>query len=102
MTPRETIECHSCGSRIAPMVLVERAESYWARLGLFVSSLPCCGTREEFQLRGDDLVRGYVYAAGQPHFCAVETYRVEGVRVEHGDPTRLVWDGGERLVAPLS
>lgn len=92
------IRCGRCGADVAAAELLAGVEWYWSALGVFSGRSPCCGGVEEVRLRDGELTRGYVYAAGAPHFCPVEAYPVAGLRVEHGDLVRVVWDGGQRTV----
>lgn len=70
------IICKHCADIFTPKDLIDRIEKYWEEVDVFVSSTPCCNNEEEFRISINTFVRGYVYAAGCPHFSGVEEYEL--------------------------
>ena len=99
MTIDDTRTCPLCGGSFTVRALLDRVASFWPEVGVVVSGVPCCGRPEELRISDGLVERGYVYAAGSPHFCGMEEYVVLGLKVrEKGDRLVFVLDGDERTV----
>jgi hypothetical protein len=66
--------CRQCSGTFNVRGVLERARRYWPMLDVTLSTRPCCGGSEDVQLRPGQVLRGYVYGAGSPHFSPEETY----------------------------
>ncbi|MEM1056875.1 MAG: hypothetical protein AAGI52_15230 [Bacteroidota bacterium] len=75
------LKCHFCGSRFALSHLLARPRRYWRALDLVQCELPCCGEMEDLRISDGVVERGYVYAAGAPHFAPMETIAAPDLRV---------------------
>jgi hypothetical protein len=73
--------CRLCGGKFTVGGILELADFYWPRIDVLVCKSPCCEKTEELQLADGQIERGYVYAAGAPHFAGMELYKVPGLRV---------------------
>ena len=84
------IVCHFCKQTYSPMDLIRKAESYRPETDVIRTVSPCCGHKEEIRLFRGKLERGYIYAAGAPHFSAEETYDVPGlICIQKNDGIRI-------------
>jgi hypothetical protein len=89
--------CRLCGGSFTVRGLVEAVTHVWSAVDVAVSKAPCCGVPEELRLTNGRVERGYVYAAGAPHFCGMEVYEVPGLRgVAKGDALVFELDGVRR------
>ncbi|MBL8046452.1 MAG: hypothetical protein JNL09_07925 [Anaerolineales bacterium] len=71
--------CVLCGGTFTVRAVLEAAEKYWPWLDVVFATRPCCGGREELQLRPNVVWCGYLYAAGAPHYAAMEEYAAPGL-----------------------
>ena len=80
----DPIRCHACGQTYTVRHLL--AAAYRCLPGLYVTQChtPCCAKTEELFLCDDQISRGYLYAAGAPHFAAMEEYAAPGLAVKYG------------------
>lgn len=86
--------CKLCGGTFTLRAVLEAAEKYWPALDVTFAARPCCGARDELQLRPNIVWHGYLYAAGQPHFAGMEEYAVPGLTVRAGlDGITFTLDG---------
>ena len=89
----------------APVVVEPSAVAWEASLltveaSIAISESPCCYTREELRIETGKVWRGYVYAAGAPHFCGMEEYEVPNLILKTKRPElSFVLGGQERTVA---
>lgn len=89
--------CGLCGGSFTVRELLDRVASFWPEVDVVVSRSACCGGPEELRISDGLVERGYVYAAGAPHFCGMEEYVVPGLEVrEKGDRLVFALDGDER------
>jgi hypothetical protein len=70
-----------CGGTFTVRAVLESAEKYWPMLDVVFATRPCCGAREELQLRPNGVWCGYLYAAGAPHYAAMEEYAAPGLEL---------------------
>ncbi|QDV16758.1 hypothetical protein Pan153_13900 [Gimesia panareensis] len=73
--------CKRCGRPWTLLGILENAQSYWPELDVIRCLAPCCGIPETLQLENGLIHRGYIYAAGAPHFAEMEHYEVPGLTV---------------------
>ena len=93
------IVCHVCKKTYSPMDLIRKAKSFWPETEVIRTESPCCGQKEEIRLSYRRLERGYIYAAGGPHFSAEETYAVPGlICIKNNDGVRITVDTFEIFV----
>lgn len=60
---------------------------------------PQCGSQTEAQVENREICFGYVYAAGEPHFCGVEEMEVDGLStLETDEGIRVFLDEREWLI----
>jgi hypothetical protein len=91
--------CRLCGGAFTVRALLERAAWFWPTVDVVVSATPCCGASEELRLADGRVERGYVYAAGGPHFCGMETYDAPALKVTRaGDRLTCTLDGVARAL----
>ena len=96
------VPCTKCGGTFTLRGLILGAERGPARsLKVVASHTPCCGDTEELWLRTGFVSRGYTYAAGQPHFADMETYRLPSLVVQWNPGAVVVTLGDQSLVVPL-
>lgn len=69
MTIDDLQTCRLCGGTFTIRALIEASSKHWGALNVTVSQSPCCQSREELCILTNKVERGYVYAAGAPHFC---------------------------------
>ena len=81
MKHREDQICKHCGQPWTLLGILENVESYWPEMDVIRCLAPCCGVPETLQLENGLIRRGYVYAAGEPHFSDMEHYEVPGLTV---------------------
>ena len=74
-------KCRICDGSFTLKGILDRAEHYWPELDLLICKSPCCNKPEEIQIKDGQIVRGYVYAAGSPHFADMEHYTAPGLTV---------------------
>lgn len=74
MDSNTPISCSRCEGSYTVLDLVERAEDWWRNVDVVRSTTPCCAAREEIRIEPGKVGRGYVYAAGGPHFCGMVEY----------------------------
>ena len=92
--------CPLCGGTFTVRALIEAAFRYWPALNVVYSRSPCCQAQEELEVHTNRVVRGYIYAAGTPHFCGMDEYEVPGLALEQrGKDYWLCWESRERLLA---
>ncbi|MBN1269339.1 MAG: hypothetical protein JXB04_07120 [Kiritimatiellae bacterium] len=92
--------CRLCGGRFTVRALLDRITHFWPEVDVVVSDSPCCHTAEELRIEDRKVERGYVYAAGAPHFCGMEVYDAPTLELkEKQDTLVFVLDGKERTVA---
>ncbi|HSJ52604.1 MAG TPA: hypothetical protein VLC52_02565 [Anaerolineae bacterium] len=91
--------CLRCGGSFTVRALVERIAWFWPEVDVAVSALPCCQAVEELRLEDRKVWRGYVYAAGAPHFSPMEACEAPALVLKRNDSV-LVFelDGVERVV----
>lgn len=91
--------CNLCGGRFTIRAIIERISSFWPEVDVVVSETPCCHALEELRIENKRVWRGYIYAAGAPHFCGVEEYEVPTLELKRKDSV-LVFelDGVEQIV----
>ena len=75
------IRCPSCQKQIDPVAFLNACRSYWVDAGTMDVICPFCGASIDAQITAGEIAAGFVYGAGAPHFSAVETTKVEGLRV---------------------
>jgi len=86
------IRCTRCKGTFTVRALVKAASQHWAALNVTITSTPCCQAREELEIVPGKVTRGYIYAAGAPHFCGMEEHEAPGLALERRDgQTWLVW-----------
>lgn len=73
--------CKLCGGNFSVGEILSFAEFYWPELDVLVCKSPCCQKSEELQLSEGVVERGYVYAAGSPHFAGMEVYKAPNLHV---------------------
>ncbi len=73
--------CRLCGGKFTVKDILELADYYWPSIDVLVCRSPCCEKTEELQLEEGQIERGYVYAAGAPHFAGMQLYKVPGLNV---------------------
>jgi hypothetical protein len=89
--------CRLCGGTFTVRALVEGLTHFWREVDVAVAEAPCCRATEELRIVNGRVERGYVYAAGAPHFCGMEVYEVPGLRgVAKGDALVFELDGVRR------
>ncbi|MEM6326665.1 MAG: hypothetical protein AAF791_06050 [Bacteroidota bacterium] len=83
MTPPASVvlACPACGGTYTVREVLRQPHAYWAALDVLQCTTPCCGRTEEVQLRDGEIIRGYVYAAGAPHFAGMECHGIPELRV---------------------
>ena len=89
--------CRLCGEKYTVQGILELADYYWPRIDVLVSKSPCCAKIEELQLEEGQIERGYVYAAGAPHFAGMELYKVPGLHVVKSDRAITYTDNGSKI-----
>ncbi len=77
----ERQKCKICNGNFSIKSILDLAECYWAELDVLICKSPCCDSNEELMLSDGQIERGYVYAAGAPHFAGMEQYNVVGLTV---------------------
>jgi hypothetical protein len=77
--------CKLCGGSFTVRSILENAHAYWPALNVTLAQSPCCQVQEELQIQTQKIIRGYVYAAEAPHFCAMEEYEVPDLEWECRD-----------------
>ena len=91
--------CPLCGGTFTIRALLEAVFRYWPALNVVYSRSPCCQAQEELEVHVNKVVRGYIYAAGAPHFCGMDEYEVPGLALEQrGKDYWLCWESRERLL----
>jgi hypothetical protein len=94
--------CQLCDGTFTIRALLEAASHHWAALNVTVSESPCCQAREELEIQANKVIRGYLYAAGVPHFCGMEEYDAPGLAIERrGERVWLLWEGTEHALEPI-
>ena len=89
----ELQSCPLCGGTFTVLALIEAAFRYWPALNVVYSRSPCCQVQEELEIHTDKVIRGYIYAAGAPHFCGMDEYDAPGLKLDrHGEDYGLWWD----------
>ncbi len=73
--------CKLCGGKFTVLGILENAQSYWPELDILRCLAPCCSSGEELRIKTGQIERGYVYAAGAPHFASMEKYLVPNMVV---------------------
>ena len=71
--------CCMCGGTFTVRALIEAADRYWPSLNVVYSRSPCCQSQQELSVHTNKIIRGYTYAAGEPHFCGMEEYDAPGI-----------------------
>lgn len=103
MTIDDPQTCRLCGGTFTVRALLHSATEYWPELNVVFAESPCCQTREELQIETNKVWRGYSYAAGVPHYCAMEEYAVPGLSLNrHGSTVTYVFEGQERTLRLIS
>ncbi|TLM73381.1 hypothetical protein ACONUD_07390 [Microbulbifer harenosus] len=74
-------KCNLCGDNFTVQGILDLAEHYWPELDVLVCRSPCCQKPQELQLKAGVIERGYVYAAGAPHFAGMEVYIAPNLHV---------------------
>lgn len=83
-----------CQQPLSPEAFLAAVRGYASATRSFSGTCPGCGEFWEFQARGGELVFGFIYAAGSPHFEGLEDVAARGLRVHaDGGASRLQWDG---------
>ena len=85
MNIQSNIQCNECSKEFSSEDLIRRISDYWKGVDAFISSTPCCNNKEEIQISESTISRGYVYAAGSPHFCRMEDYCFSDIEVHEND-----------------
>ncbi|WP_309708001.1 hypothetical protein [Armatimonas sp.] len=94
--------CRLCDGTFTIRALLEAASQHWSALNVMISTSPCCKKQEELEIQTNKVIRGYVYAAGAPHFCGMEEYDAPGLALERREGrVWLLWEGTERLLESI-
>ena len=75
------ITCPDCKKKIPVEQFLDGCQTYLAEVRVLRCKCPGCHGVTEVQPEPGALWLGYVYAAGQPHFSAMEKIPVDGLRV---------------------
>ena len=96
----DPIRCDACGQNYTVRQLLVAAYRCLPDLRITQCQTPCCGKPEELFLCDDQISRGYLYAAGAPHFAAMEEYAAPGLAVNYG-PDRLLitWNDWTHIIS---
>ena len=86
MTMENKITCPGCQSVYDITDVLRNAKYYWENVNIVVAENPCCQKREEVRIQTGKAIRGYVYAAGSPHFCGMVDYKVKGLTLNTKSP----------------
>jgi hypothetical protein len=93
-------KCRLCGKAFTVRGIIERATSYWSMLDVVKTTSPCCNTTDQLRLENGTVWRGYVYAAGGPHFSAEERYEAPTLTIKRKrSDLCFLFDGKEYVIA---
>jgi len=79
------ITCKNCGKTFTIRDLIVNIKDCYVNLNVFRTITSCCESYEELALENGLALRGYVYAAGQPHFAAMEKYDADDLSVDYSE-----------------
>ena len=89
-------KCKLCGGTFTVRDLLRLADHYWPELDVVCCKAPCCDHTEELRIENGTIERGYVYAAGAPHFAGMEEYDVPTLELEKKKRDLVFTLDGER------
>lgn len=92
------IPCPDCKTAVSVEKFLNHCGSYWPNLNIVRYTCPLCHQATEAQIGTGHVWFGYSYAAGQPHFAAMERVKVSGLvaRIEH-DSLAVMYGNGRWL-----
>ena len=94
------IECLGCHRTFPLVALLDASFDHWPRLEVIQTRTPCCGGKEEIRVSKGLIERGYVYAAGAPHFSSEQQFRVDDLSIETTEGAVVLVYGDRRTVVP--
>ena len=74
--------CKSCKKEYDPIDLIRNSQVYDKSTKTIKTHTPCCSSGETIRIYYKMLERGYIYAAGGPHFSTMEEYDVDNLSYE--------------------
>ena len=77
------IECFSCRKNTRLDLFLDTCHCYWPELNVLKCACPYCGETSEIQIEDGTIWFGYIYAAGGPHFSAIDPLYINGLSVQH-------------------
>jgi hypothetical protein len=80
-----TILCQVCREKFDAIDLLRNAVEYSPTTQTIRSFTPCCHSEETIRIHYKKLERGYIYAAGGPHFSPEEEYAIGDLDYEEAD-----------------
>jgi hypothetical protein len=100
MSQNHLIKCFDCSRSFELTELLSSAHDYWPQMRIVKVKTPCCGATEEIRVSNGLVERGYVYAAGAPHFSSEQPVEFEALQVVPGeDFVELVFPNNQIRVA---
>lgn len=73
------IECFGCHRKIRLEQFLGECVKYLKAVRVIQHDCPQCGYLTEVQIELREICFGYVYGAGDLHFCGTEEFEVEGL-----------------------
>ena len=94
-----TIECLDCHRKISLEQFLSECGKYLQAVRVIQHKCPQCGCLSEVQIELGEICFGYVYAAGDLHFCGVEQFDVAGLsRLEQPNGLKLFLGDREWII----
>lgn len=81
MTPQQALRCFKCGHEPAVGEFLMGLCSWWPQLRIAHHVCPECSFKQELQLGHAAIKFGYAYAAGSPHFAAIQQVQIPGIEI---------------------
>lgn len=95
------IKCVRCNSKYSITELFPFAIEYKAKLNVVIAKCPHCDSKKEIQILSGKIIYGYIYAAGEPHYCGMEEYSLDDLVVISKDPFKYRYNNIEYIVKPV-
>lgn len=84
------LDCLECRTVFPPLEFLGRFERFRPNVRVLDWRCPRCGAQAEIRLVDDEVQRGYVYAAGEPHFSDEHHIPLPGLRAIPGAAGLLI------------